>query len=233
VLGCHCACVLAEDRGHRQETAKRPRKNPIAARGIEAPHALAARGGHRANAAPAWVSRNDGRADRGGRGDNPHNFYKYFKSKSDVIHFLQEAFIEPEMVAISVRLDQIASLTWQSLRDWLTDYSRTWERIHLFLEAYNDALLTDPAVAATAIPNTHRVTSNMTHILSRFSGEERERAHGKLVILLSMASQMLSLAHAQREEARNSRLLDGFTDLFWQGFFKELPRPSGTSSKKP
>ncbi len=95
-----------------------------------------------------------------------------------------------------------------------------------------DALLTDPAVVATAIPHTYRVTANMTNILSRFVGEERERAHGKLVILLSVASQMLSLARAQREDARSSKLLDGFTDLFWQGFFEKLPKPSSTSCKR-
>jgi AcrR family transcriptional regulator len=151
-------------------------------------------------------------------------FYQYFKSKGDLIHFLQEAFIEPEMVAISVKLDEIANPTWQSLRDWVTEYSRTWNRIHLFLEAYNEALLSDPAVAATAIPNTYRVTAHMTNILSRFAGEDRERAHGKLVILLSVVFQMLSLAHAQQEDARDSRLLDGFTDLFWEGFFEKLPK---------
>jgi AcrR family transcriptional regulator len=158
-------------------------------------------------------------------------FYKYFKSKSDLIYFLQDAFIEPEMVAISLKLDQIADPTWQALRDWVTEYSGTWNRIHLFFEAYNEALLTDPAVAATAIPNTYRVTSNMTCILSRFVGEERERVHEKLVIFLSMASQMLSLSRAQGEDAHDSRLLDGFTDLFWQGFFKDLYGRSLLSSK--
>ena len=98
------------------------------------------------------------------------------------------------------KLDQIADPTWQALRDWVTEYSGTWNRIHLFFEAYNEALLTDPAVAATAIPNTYRVTSNMTCILSRFVGEERERVHEKLVIFLSMASQMLSLSRAQGED---------------------------------
>jgi len=160
-------------------------------------------------------------------------FYKYFKSKSDLIYFLQESFIAPEMVAISLKLDQIVKPTWRSLRDWITDYSRTWDRIHLFLEAYNEALLTDPNVAATAIPNTYRVTAHMTNILSRYSGEARDNAHGKLVILLSVASQMLSLVHAQREDARESRLLDGFADLFWKGFFKTLPKPSSTARRRP
>jgi AcrR family transcriptional regulator len=159
-------------------------------------------------------------------------FYKYFKSKSDLIHFLQEAFIGPEMIAISVKLDEIANPTWRSLRDWITEYSRTWNRIHLFLEAYNDALLTDPAVAATAIPDTYRVTAHMTNILSRFAGEDRERAHGKLVILLCVVDQMLSLAHAQREDARDSRLLDGFTDLFWEGFFEKMPKLSRISGNR-
>jgi AcrR family transcriptional regulator len=159
-------------------------------------------------------------------------FYQYFKSKSDLIYFLQEAYIGPEMVAISVKLDAIVNPTWQSLRDWITEYSRTWDRIHIFLEAYSDALLTDPAVAATAIPNTYRVTAHMTNILSRFAAEERERAHGKLVILLSVVSQMLSLTHAQREDARDSRLLDGFTDLFWEGFFAKLPKQPRTSVKR-
>ncbi len=159
-------------------------------------------------------------------------FYQYFKTKGDTIHFLQEAFIEPEMVAISVKLDEIANPTWQSLRDWITEYSRTWNRIHLFLEAYNDALLTDPAVAATAVPDTYRVAAHMTNILSRFAGEDRERAHGKLVILLCVVDQMLSLAHAQREDAHDSRLLDRLTDLFWDGFFEKLPKPSRTSNRR-
>jgi len=151
-------------------------------------------------------------------------FYQYFKNKGDLIHFLQEAFIEPELVAVSRRLDEIRNPSWRQLRDWVIDYSQTWERIHLFLEAYNDALLTDPKVAATAIPNTYRVTGHMTQILGRFVGAERERAHDKLVILLSGISQMLSLAHAQREDPSDSRLLDGFTDLFWEGFFAKLPK---------
>jgi len=153
-------------------------------------------------------------------------FYEYFKNKGALIHFLQEAFIEPELVAISIKLDDVANLTRQSLRNWMTEYSHTWDRIHLFLEAYNDALLTDPKIAATAIPNTYRVTARMTNILSRFAAGERERAHAKLVILLSAVSQMLSLAHAQREDVRDSRLLDGFTDLFWEGFFEKLPKTS-------
>ena len=151
-------------------------------------------------------------------------FYQYFKSKGDLIYFLQDAFIEPEMVAISRRLDEIRNPTRARLRAWVTEYSRTWARIHLFLEAYNDALLTDPAVAATAIPNTYRVTAHMQRILGHFSGRERQRAHDKLVILLSTVSQMLSLAHAHREDPEDSRLLDGFTDLFWEGFFSKLPQ---------
>lgn len=157
-------------------------------------------------------------------------FYQYFKSKGALIHFLQDAYIEPEMVAISRRLDQMMRRpSWRKLRNWVIEYAHTWDRIHLFLEAYGDALLTDPAVAATAIPDTYRVTASMTGILSRFEGEQRARAHAKLVTLIVVVPQIRSLARARGEDARTSPLLDIFTDLFWDGFFAHLPalaRPS-------
>src|SRR3954468_9508773 len=34
-------------------------------------------------------------------------FYQYIKSKGDLIHFMQEAFIAPEILAICRRLDDI------------------------------------------------------------------------------------------------------------------------------
>lgn len=161
-------------------------------------------------------------------------FYQYFKSKGALIHFLQQAYIEPEMVAISRRLDQMMRRpSWRKLRNWVIEYARTWDRIHVFLEAYGDALLTDPAVATTAIPDTYRVTASMTGILSRFEGEQRARAHAKLVSLIVLVPQIRSLTWAQGEDARTSPLLDAFTDLFWDGFFAHLPALANAPHERP
>jgi len=151
-------------------------------------------------------------------------FYQYFKSKGDLIHFMQETFIAPEMIAISKKLDDIEEPTWKALRAWVVEYSKTWERIHVFFEAYAEASVIDPEVAATAIPNTYWVTGHMTHLLGRFTGTERERVHDKLVILISVISQMLTLTKGQHDDPRNSHLLDNFTDLFWDGLFSRLPK---------
>lgn len=151
-------------------------------------------------------------------------FYQYFKNKSDLIHFMQDAFIAPEMIAISKKLDDIREPTWKSLRKWVVEYSKTWERIHIFFEAYAEASVADPEVAATAIPNTYWVTGHMTNLLDRFEGAERQRVHDKLVILISVISQMLALTKGQHDDPRNSHLLDNFTDLFWDALFSRLPK---------
>jgi AcrR family transcriptional regulator len=150
-------------------------------------------------------------------------FYQYFKSKGDLIHFMQEAYIAPEMIAICKRLDDIRQPTWQQLREWVVDYSQTWERIHVFFEAYADASITDPDVAATSVPNTYLVTGHMINVLDRYTGAERQRVHDKLVILISVISQMLALTKGQHDDPRNSHLLDNFTDLFWDALFSRLP----------
>ena len=152
-------------------------------------------------------------------------FYQYFKSKSDLIHFLQQSFIAPEMIAISKKLDDIHNPSWDSLREWIVEYSKTWDRVHVFFEAYSEALATDAAVAATAIPNTYWVTGHMTNLLDRFTGSERQRVHDKLVILISVISQMLALTKGQHDDPRNSHLLDNFADLFWDALFSRLPPP--------
>ncbi len=150
-------------------------------------------------------------------------FYQYFRTKGDLIHFMQREFIAPEMIAICESLDELRDPTWQDLRDWVTEYSRTWDRIHLFFEAYSEAATTDPEVAAQAIPQTYEVTAHMTQVLGRFHGADRERVHDKLVILISVIAQMLALTKGQRDDPRNSHLLDNFTDLFWDALFSRLP----------
>ena len=159
-------------------------------------------------------------------------FYQYFKSKGDLIHFMQEAYIAPEMIAICKKLDDIRQPTWQQLREWVVDYSQTWERIHVFFEAYSDASITDPEVAATSVPNTYWVTGHMTNVLERYEGTERQRVHDKLVILISVISQMLALTKGQHDDPRNSHLLDNFTDLFWDSLFSRLPRVMKTAQKR-
>jgi AcrR family transcriptional regulator len=159
-------------------------------------------------------------------------FYQYFKSKGALIHFMQQEFIAPGMIAICKRLDDLVNPTWQDLRDWVTEYSTTWEHLHLFFEAYNEAATTDPEVAAAAIPQTYDVTAHMNQLLERFEGAERQRVHDKLVILISVISQMLALTKGQRDDPRNSHLLDNFTDLFWDAMFSRLPPAKDRPSAK-
>jgi AcrR family transcriptional regulator len=125
-------------------------------------------------------------------------FYQYFKSKGDLIHFMQEAFIAPEVIAICGKLDDIRNPTWQQLREWVVDY------IHVFVEAYTDAAIVDPEVAATSVPNTYWVTGHMTDALDRYAGKERQRVHDKLVILIPMISKLLALTKAAADDLRNS-----------------------------
>lgn len=158
-------------------------------------------------------------------------FYHHFGSKSGLIRFLQETFIAPEMIAISKHLDGISDPSWQSLRDWIEEYSKTWERIHVFFEAYTEASIADPEIAATALPNTYAVTAHMTGLLERFAGAERERAHDKLVILISLVSQMLALTKRHHDATSSARLLDNFTDLFWDALFSHLPQPQARNRR--
>jgi hypothetical protein len=68
----------------------------------------------------------------------------------------------------------------------------------------------------------------MTQLLGRFEDDERRRVHDKLVILISVVSQMLALTRGQHDDPHNSRLLDSFTDLFWDGLFARISTAKST-----
>ena len=146
-------------------------------------------------------------------------FYKYFSGKSDMIHVLQTQEIAPALTALCRRLDVLDPLDWQNLRNWFNDYAKTWQRIHVFFEAYGDASREDPAVAARMLPDSYAVTSVMTRMLGRFEGAPRQAFHDKLVIMFATLSVMMFQVAARGDPPARSRLLDEFTDIFWEGMF--------------
>jgi AcrR family transcriptional regulator len=146
-------------------------------------------------------------------------FYKYFSGKADMIHVLQTQEIAPALTLLCRRLDALDPLSRQSLRNWMNDYARTWQKIHVFFEAYGDASREDPAVAARMLPDSYAVTGAMTRMLGIFEGAQRQSFHDKLVIMFANLSAMLFQVAAQGEPPAQSRLLDEFTDIFWEGMF--------------
>ena len=149
-------------------------------------------------------------------------FYQHFKGKSDLARVLLD-HAEPEIEAACRRLDAIANPTWRDLRGWVNDYAATWLRIHEVLEAFYEASVSDPEVAAGIIPSVYELTGMMTGLLNRFeAGEPRKRAHSKLVMLILLLERALFLVHSQKLEPASSSMLDDFTDMFWDTLFAEL-----------
>ena len=149
-------------------------------------------------------------------------FYKYFSGKADMIHVLQTQEIAPALTVLCRSLDALDPLDWQGLRNWINDYATTWQRIHVFFEAYGDASREDPAVAARMLPDSYAVTGVMTRMMGRFEGAQRQAFHDKLVIMFANLSAMLFQVAAQGAPPAKSRLLDEFTDIFWEGMFCRL-----------
>ena len=149
-------------------------------------------------------------------------FYQYFKNKADLIHFIQESRIAPEMIAICQRLDALEKPSWQDLRGWVNEYARTWGRIHVFFDAYSEASMIDPTVARTIVPNTAQVTAHMTRLFGRFRGDERRRVQGKLDLLLNLMASVMTRVHALGDDPLTSPLLDQATDILWDSLFAGL-----------
>ena len=146
-------------------------------------------------------------------------FYQYFNNKADLIHFIQETRIAPEMIAICQRLDALDNPDWQALRDWINEYAETWERIHLFFDAYSEASMIDPTVARTIVPHTEQVTRHMTRLLERYPPAERVRVQTKLDLLLTMLANAMMRVHAEGEDPARSQLLDRVADIFRDALF--------------
>ena len=124
------------------------------------------------------------------------------------------------------------------MRRWLDEYARTWRRIRVFFDAYSDASRSDPAVAATMLPNSYAVTGHMRRFLAQFSGAAQEAAHYKLVLLFNDLDQLMHVTSLVRDRRASRRMFDAFTDLYWRGLFDPaLQRVAGSqvpvSSRSP
>jgi AcrR family transcriptional regulator len=157
-------------------------------------------------------------------GSTRPTFYQYFKDKADLIHFIQERHIAPEMIAILQRLDALVGADWQYFRAWVSEYAATWKRIHIFFDAYSEASQLDPAIARTIVPNTAQVTAHMTQLLGRFQGEEQRRVMGKIDLLLTMLASVMGRVYALDENPDKSPHLDYATDILWDAIFAALRR---------
>lgn len=158
-------------------------------------------------------------------------FYQYFKNKSALIHFIQERYIAPEMIAICQRLDKLENPDWRAVRRWINDYAKTWERIHLFFDAYSEASMVDPTVARSIIPDTQKVTSHMTRILNGVAESERAKLESKVDLILVMLSNAMLRVHAENEKPAKSPLLDCVADFFWETLFAGDASNSSTARR--
>ena len=158
-------------------------------------------------------------------------FYDHFRGKSDLIAVVQEHRIAPALIELCERLDAHDPITRESLRAWLLDYSRTWRRIKVLFDAYNDASRSDPAVAATMLPNSFAVTGHMTRFLGHFTGGEQVAAHYKLVLLFNDLDQLMHVTSLMRDPEASSRMFDTFTDLYWRGLF-DLSQREGDGGRR-
>ncbi len=146
-------------------------------------------------------------------------FYDHFRSKSDLIHVVQERHIAPALINLCKKLDQQIPLSRTALREWFNDYAKTWKRIHVFFEAYNDASRTDAEVAASILPNSYEVAGHMPRLLECVGEAERQATLDKVVMMLTNLDNLMYLVSVLKDTAASNRLLDASADLHWQGLF--------------
>lgn len=159
-------------------------------------------------------------------------FYDHFRGKSDLIALVQEREIAPALTALCQQLDAHDPITRADLRRWLDDYARTWRRIRVFFDAYSDASRSDPAVAATILPNSYAVTAHMERFLGRFTGAARKVAHDKLVLLFNDLDQLMHVTALMHDRKASEHMFDAFTDLYWRGLFDTVGSRGRASPRK-
>jgi len=158
-------------------------------------------------------------------------FYDHFRGKSDLIHVVQDREIAPALSRLCERLDSHDPITRAALRSWLDEYARVWRRIRVYFDAYSEASRTDPAVAATIVPNSYAVTAHMRQFLGRFQGAEIATAHDQLVLLFNNLDQLMHVTTLVHDAAESRRMHEAFTDLYWRGLFEPAMRASRPPSR--
>ena len=151
-------------------------------------------------------------------------FYDHFGAKSDLIGVVQAKKIAPALTELCARLDAEQPLTRTALRNWLDEYAGVWKRIRVYFDAYSDASRTDPAVAASILPNSYLVTGHLRRFLASFDDAERDIAHDKLILLFNDLDHLMHITELMRDRTAPDRMFEAFTDLYWQVLFNPAMR---------
>lgn len=146
-------------------------------------------------------------------------FYKYYKKKTDLIEFIQESRIAPEITKVCLKLDALEDPSWKDIRNWVNAYRSTWLRIRIYFEAYSEAIVGDPEVIAKIGPQTEKITSQMTNLLGRFPPEEHKKVKGKVELILLMLASLMFRLNNDSSASRSSPLLDYAADMIWGTLF--------------
>lgn len=154
-------------------------------------------------------------------------FYQYFASKAQLIPFIQEKYIAPEMLAVCRGLDTLKKPTPVAIRNWVTEYAKAWLKVQIFLNAYAEAAVESEEVARSAMKESAKITATMVNIINRYQPAEHDKVRTTLDILLAMTASVMMSVQAAAEDPAKSALLDRVAEIWWASLFA-LPTVMGS-----
>ncbi|HEY7917293.1 MAG TPA: TetR/AcrR family transcriptional regulator [Acidimicrobiales bacterium] len=152
-------------------------------------------------------------------------FYLYFSNKEDLIRALTiEATGEASsLYAVTEAGSSLDIGSWDSLRQWIGDYSALWSRYAPLFRSWTDLASIDPVVGDQ---NRRMVTAHIDAVASRIAsagptGDLDPEVAGMAVIA------MLDRFHFMREfmgQPTDSAALDSLTTMVHRALFPAAPR---------
>ncbi|WP_106403119.1 TetR/AcrR family transcriptional regulator [Actinocorallia populi] len=152
-------------------------------------------------------------------------FYLHFSSKAEIVIELLER-IEPSVLEIYERLDELEHPSLQDVRDWVADTVAWWERDRLRFEAFEQALAVEPRVAERWYSSFVRAAESMTRHLSAFSSAERDAERLRIITLMAQLDRTMYFTTVQRVAPADAALLDVLAHQWHAALHR---RPSGLS----
>ncbi len=131
----------------------------------------------------------DGIAKRAGA--NRATFYLHYASKADLVLELMDR-VDAEVMGIFAAAGAMEEPTPAEVRVWLEDTFGFWERHRALIDANQQAMPAEPAVAAQWWAGMQRMVDAMPRLLEGLDGEERER---RRIILLGALLQLERLCY--------------------------------------
>ncbi|WP_051361734.1 TetR/AcrR family transcriptional regulator [Solimonas soli] len=150
-------------------------------------------------------------------------FYRYFNSKSELVHLLQEQ-LSLEMAAVVQPLDSIAP-TREAVRLWMNSYYAMWKRTHVLCDAYWEAVGADAELASDTIPEGLRLTAQLPRLIGRFEAATRDEAQLRVTTVILTLDRVCLLVQCENRPAEKSAVLDAYTEVLWQTLFGQREAP--------